>query len=151
MNVGLGHEFLRHIERTTVLVYVVDVANSPRPPLDVFACLRNEVLSYSKDLAAKPFIIAATKCDIRPESSLPNVDKLWRSVTQQQAAVEVVAVSCRYGDGVSNLVQQLRRVVDMAVADRQRQTDGAGGDEQQGESCVEEESPMLHVADTTGV
>jgi GTP-binding protein len=61
---GLGIQFLRHIERTRLLVHLVDVSEaSGRLPVEDFATVMDELASFSPDLAAKPMIVAATKMD----------------------------------------------------------------------------------------
>ena len=67
-NVGLGHHFLRHIERTHLLVYVLDMAGiDGRTPWDDFRHLQNELELYMKGLSKRPALIAANKMDL-PES-----------------------------------------------------------------------------------
>ncbi len=64
--VGLGHQFLRHIERTKVLVHVVDASATERDnPLEDIETINKELLAYNKDLALRPQIIAANKMDVR--------------------------------------------------------------------------------------
>ena len=75
---GLGHEFLRHLERTKVLLYVVDCARSSDPFLD-FLSLQREVEAFSRVMAYKPCAIVATKCDVDPQQTLPKVDaRFWK-------------------------------------------------------------------------
>ena len=63
--VGLGHDFLRHVERTRLLVYVVDAAGVEGvDPLDAIATLNAELYAYSEKLALRPFVIAANKTDL---------------------------------------------------------------------------------------
>ena len=63
--VGLGHEFLRHIERTRVLIHVLDASgNEGRNPVEDYKNIRKELEAYSKELALKPEIIAANKIDL---------------------------------------------------------------------------------------
>ncbi len=63
-NVGLGHEFLRHIERTVLLVYVLDMSGiDGRKPWDDFTSLKNELNIYQKGLSRRGLIIAANKMD----------------------------------------------------------------------------------------
>ncbi|CAK9013886.1 GTPase Obg (GTP-binding protein Obg) [Durusdinium trenchii] len=88
---GLGHEFLRHLERTKVLMYVVDCARSPDPFGD-YLSLQREVEAFSIMMAWKPSALVATKCDVKPEETLRKVvpwcdvkttgdrDALYRSV-----------------------------------------------------------------------
>lgn len=62
---GLGHEFLRHIERTRMLVHVVDIAGSEgRDPYDDFVKINAELKTYSEKLAERPQIVAMNKCDM---------------------------------------------------------------------------------------
>lgn len=62
---GLGHDFLKHIERTRVLIHVVDVSGSEgRDPIEDFEKINEELSRYSKKLTAKPQIVAANKIDI---------------------------------------------------------------------------------------
>ncbi len=63
--VGLGHEFLRHVERTKVLLHFVDVSGiEGRDPLDDFRTINAELFEYSEKLAQKPQIVVANKADI---------------------------------------------------------------------------------------
>ena len=63
--VGLGHEFLRHIERCRILLFVIDMAGSEgRDPRDDFAQLRKEVSLYQKELGERPYQIIANKMDL---------------------------------------------------------------------------------------
>ena len=64
-NVGLGHEFLRHIERTKVLIYVLDMGGvDGRKPQDDYANLRKELELYKEGLSTRPSLIVANKMDI---------------------------------------------------------------------------------------
>ncbi len=63
--VGLGHEFLRHVERTRVLLHLVDVSGiEGRNPIEDFDTINNELRLYSEKLAEKPQIVLANKADI---------------------------------------------------------------------------------------
>ena len=62
--VGLGHRFLKHLERTRVLIHVVDVSGfSGRPPAEDLDVLRRELELFDPELAAKPQLVAANKID----------------------------------------------------------------------------------------
>ena len=62
--VGLGHEFLRHIERTRVMIHVVDVASTEgRDPVDDINKINKELEAYNPEIAKRPQIIAANKTD----------------------------------------------------------------------------------------
>ena len=63
--VGLGHEFLKHIERTKLLIHVVDISGSEgRDPLEDFEIINDELKKYNKQLAERPQIVAVNKIDI---------------------------------------------------------------------------------------
>ena len=69
--VGLGHEFLRHIERTRLIIHVVDVSGiEGRDPIEDFEKINRELELYSESLAKLPQIVAANKTDIAADSSL---------------------------------------------------------------------------------
>ena len=62
---GLGHDFLRHIDRCRLLVHVVDVSGSEgRDPVEDFKAINSELQQYSPELASRPMIVAANKCDL---------------------------------------------------------------------------------------
>ena len=73
--VGLGHDFLRHIERTKVIIHVLDVSGTEgRDPIEDFRKINNELKLYSEKLASKPQVIACNKMDI-PDSE-KNFDRV---------------------------------------------------------------------------
>ena len=62
--VGLGHEFLRHIERTRVIIHIVDAASTEgRDPIDDIYKINKELEAYNPEIAARPQVIAANKID----------------------------------------------------------------------------------------
>ncbi len=63
--VGLGHEFLRHVERCRLLVHVVDVSGSEgRDPLEDFETINRELAAFSPELVSRPMLVAGNKCDL---------------------------------------------------------------------------------------
>ena len=69
---GLGHEFLRHIERTRMLIHIVDISGSEgRDPWNDFELINNELKSYSPKLIERPQIVALNKCDILGDNREP--------------------------------------------------------------------------------
>ena len=65
---GLGHEFLRHIERTRVMIHVVDAASTEgRDPFEDIEAINNELKTYNADITQKPQVIAANKIDMLPD------------------------------------------------------------------------------------
>ncbi len=80
---GLGHDFLRHIDRCRLLVHIVDASGcEDRDPIEDFEKINTELREYSEDLASRPMIVAANKCDLIPEGS-DNLERLRRYVTER--------------------------------------------------------------------
>ncbi len=101
--VGLGHEFLRHIERCRVLLFVVDMSGQEgRDPRDDFAQLRKEVSLYQKELGERPYLILANKMDL-PESA-ENLKKFKRKVRR-----DVVPIAGDRDEDIANLKAVLRQ------------------------------------------
>ena len=102
---GLGHDFLRHIDRCRLLVHVVDVSGSEgRDPVEDFNAICDELHNYSVDLSNRPMIVAANKTDLLdPESD--NMERL-RSVVEA-AGCELYEISA----GTTQGTRQLMRVV----------------------------------------
>ena len=73
-NKGLGIAFLKHVERTSVLVFVVDISGfEGRDPLEDFIILRQELLAYKQEMLDKPFLVALNKIDV--EGSQENIER----------------------------------------------------------------------------
>lgn len=69
--VGLGHDFLRHVERCRLLVHVVDVSGSEgRDPLEDFATINRELKQFNPELASRPMIVAGNKCDLTDDAQV---------------------------------------------------------------------------------
>lgn len=103
-NVGLGHEFLRHILRCRVLIHVIDIAGSEgRNPLEDLAALRKELSLYSPLLAERSWLIAANKMD------LPEARENLRLLRVLHPKVEIVPISADTGEGLDDLRTVLRR------------------------------------------
>lgn len=69
--IGLGHEFLRHVERCRLIIHVVDVSGSEgRDPIEDFEIINNELAKFSEDLANAPQIVAANKCDMASDEQI---------------------------------------------------------------------------------
>jgi len=104
-NRGLGHQFLRHIERCTLLVFILDMAGSEnRKPWDDFRILERELALYSPILARKPRLVVANKMDL-PEAAA-NLAKFCAKVP-----VLVVPISCYSLEGFENLKATLWKFV----------------------------------------
>ncbi|MDE6505294.1 MAG: GTPase ObgE [Clostridia bacterium] len=98
---GLGHDFLRHIERTRMLVHVVDISGTEgRDPVEDFKKINDELKGYSKKLAALPQIIALNKCDVYGADE--NVKIFKKKYSRKYKIFPITAVS---GDGTENLIE----------------------------------------------
>lgn len=105
-NIGLGHEFLRHIERTRVLIYVIDMAGvDGRDPLEDFKSLQKELEAYLKGLSKRPAIVIANKMDIPvAEENLVRFRKKFKKF-------EVFPVSAELGLGMEDLREILLAIL----------------------------------------
>ncbi|MDE6557521.1 MAG: GTPase ObgE [Clostridia bacterium] len=97
---GLGHDFLRHIERTRMLVHVVDISGvEQRDPLEDFEKINGELEEYSEKLASLPQIVALNKCDI--EGAEENVKAFKKKFGKKYKIFPITAVS---GEGADDLI-----------------------------------------------
>jgi GTP-binding protein len=106
--VGLGHKFLRHIERTRVLIHVVDIAGTEgRDPVEDFVTINNELVKYDDKLLNKPQIVAANKSDV-----LENDDNFERlSKFAKEKGYEIFKVSAVTGEGLEELFNRAYEVL----------------------------------------
>lgn len=102
---GLGHEFLRHVERTRLLIHVLDGSGGfeGRDPLEDFRTINEELAAYSSDLAERPQIVAINKADL-PETQ-ERLPRLTKALTEQ--GYEVFRISAVTGEGVQPLLQRV--------------------------------------------
>lgn len=116
--VGLGHEFLRHIERTRVLVHIVDAASTEgRDPVDDIYKINKEVEAYNPEIAARPQLIAANKIDCIFEDGEENpVDRLRAEF--EPKGIKVYPVSAATGQGIRELLFGIRQLLDESPAER---------------------------------
>ncbi len=112
-NKGLGHKFLKHIERTKILIIVLDGSMDPfdkRSPLNDLVTLFNELSLYNKNYIEKPFIIALNKCDSEDENFKKNLELL--NSDNKFLKKELVIISAKYGTGLETLSQKIREMAD---------------------------------------
>jgi GTP-binding protein len=115
---GLGHEFLRHITRCQILLFVVDVAGSEgRNPTDDLRNLRREIDLYDPILSKRPWYIIANKMDL--PAARENLDALRKRFS----TVEIAAVSAQTGEGLEDLGAKLEKW--LANAPQRQPTDRA--------------------------
>jgi GTP-binding protein len=117
--VGLGHEFLRHIQRAGILVHLVEPAPTDgSKPLENYDVIRNELVQYSGELGERPEIAVVTKCE------LPDAEEV-REQLSAHIGREVLAISAVTGQGLEKLLWNIARVLDEQKAAR----DAAAGDQ----------------------
>lgn len=106
--VGLGHEFLRHVERCRLMVHVVDVSGCEgREPLDDFDLINRELANFSEALAERPMLVAANKCDI---ASSEQVDSFTK--TLEQRGYRVFPISAATNQGIEPLMNAVAAELD---------------------------------------
>jgi GTP-binding protein len=102
--VGLGHDFLRHIDRCRLLIHVVDAAGSEgRDPVEDFETINRELAEYSPELASRPMIVAANKCDLLGDDR-ESLERLRRYVTEK--GYEFYELSAATTAGTKELMQR---------------------------------------------
>ena len=103
---GLGHQFLRHIERTKILVHLVDVSSeSGRDAVEDFDTIRDELRRFDERVAAKPEIVVATKIDALDDPA--RLDALRRHVGKKR--LPFVKISAVSGEGLDELLEAVWR------------------------------------------
>lgn len=109
---GLGHEFLRHTERTRLILHVLDIAGSEeRDPLEDFQIIQEELRQYSQELANRPVIVVANKMDI------PGADEnLERLKDMLEGEYKIFPVSAATGEGLKELVYAVAQALPEAPA-----------------------------------
>ncbi len=107
-NIGLGHDFLRHIERTTVLAYVLDMAGvDGRTPYDDYLSLKNELELYLEGLSDRAVVIFANKMDL-PESE-ENLKELQKVLGGK---IQIVPISASESINIDVVLDMLRKSVE---------------------------------------
>ena len=100
---GLGLDFLRHIERTRILLHIVDAASvEGRDPIEDIEAINEELSKYSEELVKRPTIIVANKLDVLPAEEREAVLKKLRD--KYEPDTKVMAISAATGEGVKELL-----------------------------------------------
>lgn len=108
--VGLGHEFLRHIERTRVLIHMVDAASTEgRDPIEDIYAINKELKAYNAEIAARPQVIAANKVDVLGGDQEP-VERLKQEFEPQ--GIRVFPISAVAGQGLKELLYYVKELLD---------------------------------------
>src|SRR5882762_4303300 len=99
---GLGHEFLRHITRCRIFLFVIDVAGSEgRNPIEDLQNLRREIDLYDPTLSSRPWLVVANKMD------LPDAEKNLRALQERFPRITIVPTSAAKGEGIAELKEAL--------------------------------------------
>jgi GTP-binding protein len=100
--IGLGHEFLRHITRCPILIFVIDVAGSEgRSPVEDLQNLRKEIDLYDPMLSSRSWLVVANKMD------LPNANENLGTLREKFPKISIVPVSAANGEGIDTLKKAL--------------------------------------------
>src|SRR5437660_11132438 len=115
--VGLGHEFLRHVERTRLLIHILDGASFERDPWQDFQTINQELREYDEQLASRPQIVDLNKID------LPEAQERWPALQAQaeKAGYPVFAISAASHQGTDELMQfTAKRLQELRQEDLER-------------------------------
>lgn len=105
--VGLGHEFLRHVERCRLIVHIVDVSGSEgRDPVSDFEIINRELRNFSEELANAPQIVAANKCDMATEEQIEEFREYIES-----KGLRFFAISAATTQGTKELVSETYKLL----------------------------------------
>ena len=106
-NRGLGHEFLRHIMRCRVLLFVVDMTGIEHDPVEAIQTLRKELKLYSEELATRPWIILANKMDV------PGTQENFDALRTRFPRIDVLSVSALEKTGLDILKGKIRDLLNL--------------------------------------
>ena len=108
-NIGLGHDFLRHIQRCRILVFVVDTAGSEgRDPVADIETLRTEIKLYDSAMAKRPWVIICNKMD------LPEAEEHYQQIKERFKRVRIFPISADQGTGL----EKLRKYLDDKIGEQ---------------------------------
>ncbi|MCJ7498690.1 GTPase ObgE [bacterium] len=106
--VGLGHQFLRHVERTSVILHLVGLAPGDGDPVEAYRTIRQELGQYADDLARKDSIVALSKTDVvSPEERESILAKF-----QEDTGIVPMLISAAVGEGLTPLVGKLSTMIE---------------------------------------
>lgn len=115
--VGLGHEFLRHIERTKVFIHIVDAAGTEgRDPIADIYAINKELFAYNEEIAKRPQVIAANKTDaiyVDPDDSKAGnpIDRIRAEFEPQ--GIKVFPISAVSGEGLKELLYEVHHMLSL--------------------------------------
>lgn len=110
--VGLGHEFLKHIERTKVIIHMVDIASTEgRDPVEDIKIINDELGSYNKEIADRPQVIAANKIDVLPKEEQEDAILKLKNEFESKG-MKVFPISAVSGQGLKELLYYVKEQLD---------------------------------------
>ncbi len=111
--VGLGHEFLRHIERTKVIIHIVDVAGTEgRDPIEDIYAINKELEAYNADIAKRPQVIAANKTDAIYDDGTGNDPVSTLKAEFEPQGIKVYPISAISGKGLNELLYEVYNMLE---------------------------------------
>ena len=111
--IGLGHEFLRHIERTKVIIHIVDAAGTEgRDPIADIYAINKELEAYNADIAKRPQIIAANKIDAIYDDGTGNDPVSALKAEFEPKGIKVYAISAISGQGLKELLYEVNHMLE---------------------------------------
>ena len=114
--IGLGHEFLRHVERCRVLIHMVDAAGTEgRDPVEDIIAIEKELSLYDHGLINKPRIIAANKVDVIDDSEDDPVQRIKDRF--ERDGIKVFKISAATGEGVQELLYEVKKILDETASE----------------------------------
>ena len=113
--VGLGLDFLRHIERTRVILHVIDAASvEGRDPIQDIEAINEELTTYSKQMAERPTIIVANKLDVLSQEDR---EEILTKIKERFPDTPVMAISAATGEGIKELLEETYKMIQTAPDD----------------------------------
>ena len=113
--VGLGLDFLRHIERTRVILHVIDAASvEGRDPIQDIEAINEELTTYSKQMAERPTIIVANKLDVLSQEDR---EEILTKLKERFPDTPVMAISAATGEGIKELLEETYKMIQTAPDD----------------------------------
>lgn len=113
--IGLGLEFLRHIERTKVIIHIVDAASTEgRDPINDIHIINDELKKYNKNIEDRPQVIAANKIDVLDDIGYETVIEMLKEEFEEKEGIKVFPISAVSGKGIKELLWYVNDLVKQA-------------------------------------
>jgi len=115
LGIGLGHQFLRHIERTSILLHLIDVSTADEQPLEDYHVLARELAAYNEELVDRKHLLVLNKIDLVDEERLAEVQAQFVDI-----GMPVLAISAEEGDGLEPLKELLSNLLEEQRAEARK-------------------------------